>query len=30
MLALYLSLLETQEDRDKFAALYQQYGPLLK
>lgn len=30
MLALYLSLLETQEDQDKFAALYQQYGPLLK
>lgn len=30
MLSLYLSLLETQEDKDKFEYLYKRYAPLLK
>lgn len=30
MLCLYLSLLETQEDKDKFERLYEKYSPLLK
>lgn len=30
MLSFYLSLLETQEDRDKFEYLYKRYSPLLK
>ena len=30
MLQSYLSLLETQEDRDKFEYLYKRYSPLLK
>ncbi|MBQ7089224.1 MAG: sigma-70 family RNA polymerase sigma factor [Clostridia bacterium] len=30
MLAFYLSLLETQEDKDKFEYLYEKYRPLLR
>ncbi len=30
MLLFYLSLLETQEDKDKFEYLYKRYAPLLK
>lgn len=30
MLPFYLSLLETQEDKDKFDCLYERYSPLLK
>lgn len=30
MLLFYLSLLETQEDKDKFEYLYKRYSPLLK
>lgn len=30
MLSFYLSLLETQEDKDKFEYLYNRYGALLK
>lgn len=30
MLAFYLSLLEPQEDKDKFEYLYERYAPLMK
>lgn len=30
MLLFYLSLLDTQEDKDKFTYLYKRYAPLLK
>lgn len=30
MLAFYLNMLETQEDKDKFEYLYTKYAPLLK
>lgn len=30
MLTFYLSLLETQEEKDKFECLYERYAPLMK